>query len=467
MMFRGKFGRIHFVGIGGIGMSGIAEVLLNQGYTVSGSDVKEGPVVARLRTLGGRISIGHAGSNVDGVDVVVRSTAVQDDNAEVVEAHRRKIPVIPRAEMLAELMRLKYGLAVAGTHGKTTTTSMLATCLHHSGLDPTVVIGGRLDTFGSNARLGQGDYLVAEADESDGSFLLLQPTVAVITNIDPEHMEHWRTFEALVDGFAAFANRVPFYGFSVVCGDHPVVQNILPRLRRRVVTYGLSPQADIRADRIRQNGRSLEFRVWRRDEELGELRLALPGRHNVLNALAATAVSLDLDIPFTHIQAALRDFGGVDRRFSERANVGGVMIVDDYGHHPVEIQATLDAAAEGWDDRRIIAVFQPHRYTRIHDLLQEFCRSFHRAHHVVVCPVYAAGEAPIEGVDGTALVTGIAEHGHRSVIGVADLDTAVAHLAGFVRPGDLVITLGAGDVNRVCGALAARLAVRETAPAQG
>ena len=462
-MFRGKFGRIHFIGIGGSGMSGIAEVLLNMGYQVSGSDLKESAVVQRLRGLGGRIFIGHDAANVDGVDVVVRSTAVPDSNPEVAAAHRAKVPVIPRAEMLAELMRLKYGLAVAGTHGKTTTTSMLATCLHRSGLDPTVVIGGRLDTFGSSARLGQGDYLVTEADESDGSFLLLDPTVTVITNIDPEHLDHWKSFEALVDGFAQFANRVPFYGFSVVCIDHPVVQSMLPRLRRKVVTYGRSLQADLRAEKLRQDGRTLEFRVIHRDVELGELRLGIPGQHNVLNALAATAVCLELDIPFTRIQSALEGFTGVDRRFSERANVAGVMIVDDYGHHPVEIQATLSAAAEGWEGRRIVAVFQPHRYSRVHDLSQEFSRSFHRAHHVVVCPIYAAGEAPIPGVDGASVLQGILDGGHRSAFGAASLDEALEHLDGFVRPGDIVITLGAGDVNRLCGQLAERLRLREGA----
>lgn len=456
-MFRGKFGRIHFIGIGGIGMSGIAEVLLNMGFSVSGSDAREGAVVARLRGLGARITMGHTAENVAGVDVVVRSTAISDENPEIVAANLSKVPVIPRAEMLGELMRMKYGLAVAGTHGKTTTTSMLATCLHRNGFDPTVVIGGKLDAIGSNARLGRGDYLVAEADESDGSFLLLDPTVTVITNIDPEHMEYWKSFDALVDGFAAFANRVPFYGFSVVCLDHPVIQRLLPKLRRRVLTYGFGAQAEVRADRIRQNGLLTEFRVWRKDEVLGDLRLGVPGRHNVLNALAATTVSLELDIPFAQIQEALHDFGGVDRRFSERANIGDVLIIDDYGHHPVEIQATLAAAYEGFEGRRIIAVFQPHRYSRAADLFEEFCASFMSAGHVVVCPVYAAGERPIEGVDGARFVRGLADHGHRSVIGVDSLDAAVEHLAGFVRPGDIVVTLGAGDVNRVCAGLAERL----------
>ncbi|MFN7146118.1 MAG: UDP-N-acetylmuramate--L-alanine ligase [Myxococcota bacterium] len=456
-MFRGKFGKVHFIGIGGSGMSGIAEVLANMGFSVSGSDMKESAVVQRLRGLGAKVFLGHDAANVAGVDVVVRSTAVHDDNPEVVAANAAKIPVIPRAEMLAELMRMKYGLAVAGTHGKTTTTSMLATCLHRSDLDPTVVIGGRLDALGSNARLGRGDYLVAEADESDGSFLLLDPTVAVITNIDPEHMEHWGTFDALVDGFATFANRVPFYGFSVVCLDHPVVQRMLPKLRRRVLTYGFGAQAEVRADRVRQSGRVTEFRVWRRDEILGDIRLGIPGRHNVLNALAAATVSLELDIPFAQVQEALHDFGGVDRRFSERADVGGVLIVDDYGHHPVEIQATLAAAAEGFEGRRIVAVFQPHRYTRVADLWEQFCGSFNAAAHVVVCPVYAAGEKPIEGVDAARIVKGLSDRGHRSVVGVDSLDAATEHLAGFVRPGDIVITLGAGDVNRVCGTLAERL----------
>ena len=456
-MFRGKFRRIHFIGIGGSGMSGIAEVLLNMGFSVSGSDLKEGPVLARLRGLGGTIHLGHAPENVAGADVVVRSTAVKEDNPELVAAIAAKIPVIPRAEMLAELMRLKYGVGVAGTHGKTTTTSMVAKLLHTAGLDPTVVIGGKLDTFGSSARLGSGEYLVAEADESDGSFLLLDPTVAIVTNIDPEHMEHWGDFDKLVDGFVQFANKVPFYGFSVVCLDHPVVQRILPRLRRRTFTYGFSAQAEYRADRIRQEGRSLVFRVWRHGEPLGELELDQPGRHNVLNALAATAVAMELDVPFSQVQAGLHGFGGVDRRFSQRADVGGVLIVDDYGHHPVEIQATLAAAAEGYDDRRIVAVFQPHRYSRVASLMDDFCQSFNAASQVLVLPIYAAGEAPIEGVSQAALVQGIAERGHRGVQAVASVDEAVDVLEALVRPGDLVITLGAGDVNRACGLLAARL----------
>jgi UDP-N-acetylmuramate--alanine ligase len=456
-MFRGKFQRIHFVGIGGSGMNGIAEVLLTMGFAVTGSDLKDSATVGRLRSLGAEVFIGHRAENVTGADVVVRSTAVGEGNPEIMAAQVAKIPVIPRAEMLAELMRLSYGVCVAGTHGKTTTTSMIATCLHRAGRDPTVVIGGRLDRFESSARRGQGEYLVAESDESDGSFLLLHPTVAVITNIDPEHMEHWHTFDALVDGFVAFANKVPFYGLTAVCMDHPVCQQILPRLRRRWVTYGLSAQAEFRADRIVATGGKQTFRAWRGDIELGELRLGMPGRHNVLNALAALAVSLELDIPFAEVQDALRDFSGVDRRFSVRAEAGGVMIVDDYAHHPVEIRATLDAAAEGFEGRRIVAVFQPHRYTRVHDLLQEFCRSFNRAAHVVVCPVYAAGEQPVEGASQEAIVAGLREQGHRSVAAVEGVDAALEHLAAFVRSDDVVITLGAGDVNRLCLPLAERL----------
>ena len=459
-MFRGKFRRIHFIGIGGSGMSGIAEVLLTMGFAVSGSDLKEGPVVARLRSLGGIVHIGHHADNVMGADVVVRSAAVSEANPEMVAAAALKIPIIPRAEMLAELMRLKYGIAVAGTHGKTTTTSMIGTCLHRAGVDPTVVIGGRLDTFGSNARLGAGEYLVAEADESDGSFLLLDPTVAIITNIDPEHLEHWGDFDRLVDGFVQFANKVPFYGFSVVCVDHPVVQRILPRLRRRFLTYGLSAQAEIRADRIRQDGRSLRFSVLRQGEGLGELHLDQPGRHNVLNALAATAVALELDLPFAQIQAGLEGFSGVDRRFSQRADVGGVLIVDDYAHHPVEIQATLSAAAEGYEGRRLVAVFQPHRYSRVAALKDEFCQCFHAASQVLVLPVYAAGEAPIEGATQEALVQGLTDRGHRGAVAVSSVDHAVDVLAELVRPGDVVLTLGAGDVNRACAALAGRLASR-------
>ncbi len=459
-MFRGKFRRIHFVGIGGSGMSGIAEVLITMGFTVTGSDMKRSAVVERLCKLGAVVHPGHEAANVTGADVVVRSTAIRDDNPEIVAAHAGKIPVIPRAEMLAELMLLNYGIAIAGTHGKTPPTSMVARCLHSAGLDPTVVIGGRLDSFGSSARLGQGEHLVAEADESDGSFLLLDPTVAVITNIDPEHMEHWGEFDRLVDGFVSFANKVPFYGFACVCLDHPVVQRCLPRLRRRVITYGSGAQADYRLDRLRADGRSLTFRAWRGDTELGEINLHQPGRHNAFNALAAVAVGIELDLSFAQVSKGLEGFTGVDRRFSQRADVGGVLVIDDYGHHPVEIQATLSAAAEGYEGRRIVAVFQPHRYSRVASLKDDFCRAFNAAAVVVVVPVYAAGELPIEGATQEALVQGLVDHGHRGVVTAPSVDGAVDVLESLVRPGDIVITLGAGDVNRACGALADRLAAR-------
>ena len=461
-MFRGKVQRIHFVGIGGSGMSGIAEVLITQGYAVTGSDMKEGEAVRRLRKLGGTIYIGHDPSQIEGAHVVVKSTAVPMSNPEISAAEAAQIPVIPRAEMLAELMRMKYGLAVAGTHGKTTTTSMLATCLHSAGLDPTIVIGGRLDSMGSSARLGAGEFLVAEADESDGSFMLLDPTVAVITNIDPEHLEHWGSMDNLVDGFCAFANKVPFFGFATLCLDHPVVQSLLPRIRRRTVTYGFNAQADVRGENLVLEGISASVDVRWKDQPMGTVRLNMPGRHNVSNALAAIAVGLELDIPFDRLAKALDGFSGVERRFSVRGEVDigdgpPVTIIDDYGHHPTEIRATLEAAANAWTGQRIIAVFQPHRYTRVRDLFDDFVRCFNHATEVVVCPVYRAGEAPIEGIDHHSLGSGMIEHVHRGVRVVENLEEATAVLSEGRTPGDIVITLGAGDVNRVCTDLEAAL----------
>jgi UDP-N-acetylmuramate--alanine ligase len=457
-MFRGKVQRIHFVGIGGSGMSGIAEVLITQGYTVTGSDMREGEAVKRLRSLGGIIHLGHDPNHVVGAHVVVKSTAVPMTNPEIVAAESAQIPVIPRAEMLAELMRMKYGLAVAGTHGKTTTTSMLATVMHHAKLDPTIVIGGRLDSMGSSARLGAGEFLVAEADESDGSFMLLDPTVAVVTNIDPEHLEHWGSMDALVNGFCDFANKVPFFGFSTLCLDHPVVQSLMPRIRRRVVTYGFNAQADVRGENVQFAGIAASVDVRWRDNPMGTLRLNMPGRHNVSNALAAVAVGLELDIPFDTIAAGLDGFSGVDRRFSVRAtiDIGGeepVTIIDDYGHHPTEIQATLQAAANAWTGRRVIAVFQPHRYTRVRDLFDDFVRCFNHATEVIVCPVYRAGEQPIEDLDHHKLGQGMIEHGHRGVTIVESLEEATSALTEGRESGDVVITLGAGDVNRVCSEL--------------
>ncbi|MBN2800691.1 MAG: UDP-N-acetylmuramate--L-alanine ligase [Deltaproteobacteria bacterium] len=457
-MFRGKFHRIHFVGIGGIGMSGIAEVLLTLGFTVSGSDLREGPAVARLRSLGARVQIGHRPENVEGVDVVVRSTAVDTENPEVREAQSRMIPVIRRAEMLAELMRLKYGIAVAGSHGKTTTTSMLAAIMRGAKLDPTVVIGGRLACLGNtNALLGRGDYLLAEADESDGSFLYLHPTVAMVTNIDPEHLDHYGTMEALEATFMEFVNRVPFYGFSVLCLDHPVVQRLLPQVRRQVVTYGFARRGDYRASQVVQDGLHTTFKVHRGEEWLGDITLKMPGVHNVSNAVGAVATALEMDIPFAVIQEALFEFTGVERRFTVVAEVGGVLLVDDYGHHPVEIEATLKGAEEAFPDRRILAVFQPHRYSRVEALWDEFLHAFHHADQVWVCPIYPAGEAPREGIDHGRLAAGILERGHRGTAVVESLEELKTRLLAELRPGDVVITLGAGNVNSVLGELAAEL----------
>jgi UDP-N-acetylmuramate--alanine ligase len=458
-MFRGKYRTIHFVGIGGIGMSGIAEVLANLGFSVTGSDIKSSATVERLRAKGVVVHIGHRSENVGAADVLVRSSAVSDANPEVAEANLRLIPVIHRAEMLAELMRLKYGIAVGGSHGKTTTTSMLATCLAAGDLDPTVVIGGRLDALGgSNARLGAGDFLVAEADESDGSFLLYSPTVVVITNIDPEHMEHFGTVERLEEEFLTFANRVPFYGYAVMCQDNPAVQKLIPRVRRRVVTYGFARSAQYRGSAVERQGLRTTFRVHRGEESLGEVSLAMPGVHNVSNAVGAIAAAMELGIEFDVLQRALHGFGGVQRRFTVRGECGGVMVVDDYGHHPTEIDATLAAAEGGFPDRRIVAVFQPHRYSRVQSLWAEFQNAFNRADVVVVCPVYAAGEAPIPGIDAASLAHGMRERGHRGVVAVDSLDAAADYLGSNLRPGDIVITLGAGDVNRLCDDLLKRLA---------
>ncbi|MCK6503309.1 UDP-N-acetylmuramate--L-alanine ligase [Myxococcota bacterium] len=463
-MFRGKFQQIHMIGIGGTGMCGIAEVLLTMGYRVTGSDMKESATVKRLRALGGVVHIGHDAAWVEGADVVVKSTAIPATNVEVRAAEASHVPVIPRAEMLAELMRMKYGVAVAGTHGKTTTTSMVAACMARAGMDPTIVIGGRLDQLGSTARLGAGEFLVAEADESDGSFMLLAPTVAVVTNIDPEHLDHWGTEQALLEGFAAFANKVPFYGFAALCLDHPNVQALLPRLRRKVVTFGLGAPAEVRGVDLRYEGLETRFTAMHLGRPLGQVRLAMPGQHNVLNALACIAVGLELGLPFEALQAGLDGFTGVDRRFSIRAEVAPqpgtapVTIIDDYGHHPAEIRATLAAASGAWPHRRLIAVVQPHRYTRVRDLFDDFARAFNQADHVVVCPIYRAGEAPIEGIDHHRLGAALTEHGHRSVAVADSLDEATSHLSLTVRPDDVVITLGAGDVNRICELLAQHLA---------
>jgi UDP-N-acetylmuramate--alanine ligase len=446
----GRTRRIHFVGVGGIGMSGIAEVLANLGYEVSGSDVKGSEVTDRLATLGVKILTGHRTGNVGTADVVVVSSAISRDNTEVVEARSRHVPVIPRAEMLAELMRLRYGIAIAGTHGKTTTTSMVALVLERAGLDPTAVIGGRLSAFGSNARLGSGDYMVAEADESDRSFLTLSPVIAVVTNIDREHMESYGTWDNLQQAFAEFANKVPFYGAVIACADDEPVRRLLPRLTRRVITYGLEAGADVVGHGMELEAFGSRCTVLHRPGsgptgELGALRLHVPGRHNVLNALAAAAVGVEVGIPFSRIASALEEFRGAERRFQIRGEAGGVLVVDDYGHHPTEIAAVLAAARAGID-RRIVAVFQPHRYSRTQLLLEAFGPAFDGADRIVMTDIYAAGEAPIEGVTGEALAAAIGHGASAPVDYVPRLEDLPAAVAQLVQPGDLVITLGAGSI---------------------
>jgi UDP-N-acetylmuramate--alanine ligase len=455
-MFK-RYQHIHFVGIGGSGMSGIAEILINLGYRVTGSDARRGETTERLERLGAKVYAGHDASHVEGAHVVVYSSAVSRDNVEVQAARQHGIPVIPRAEMLAELMRLKYGIAVAGTHGKTTTTSMIGAVLAEGRLDPTIVVGGRVQSFGANARLGQGEFLVAEADESDGSFLKLQPTIAVITTIDAEHLDHWGSLDAICDGFCAFANKVPFYGSVVLCLDQPNIQSLIPRIEKRVVTYGLESGADLVARHLHLAGMTSRFDVSRRGTWLGECTLQIPGRHNVLNALAAIGVGLDLEIPFVTIQRALAGFTGVQRRFQVRGAAGGVTVVDDYGHHPAEIRATLAAAKAGFD-RRVVTVFQPHRYTRTRFLRQEFLTAFNEADVVLVMDIYPAGEMPIPGVSAADLADGIRAHGHRDVTYVGgDKARVLEHLVQITRPGDLVLTQGAGDVSQLGPELLARL----------
>ena len=440
-----KVRQVHFVGIGGIGMSGIAEVLLNLGYGVTGSDLAASPVTRRLQELGGRVAIGHSPRNVEGADVVVISSAVKSDNVEVAEARRRLIPVIPRAEMLAELMRMKHGVAIAGSHGKTSTTSMVAQILSGSGLDPTIVIGGRLEILGSNAKLGKGDLLVAEADESDGSFLHLSPTIAVVTNIDAEHLDHYGTLEKLQDAFVDFLNKVPFYGTGIVCLDDPQIRAILPRLQRKVVTYGLSGNPDLLSDRIEFREFTSCFEVSLRGRPLGRVMLNVPGRHSISNALAAIGVGLELDLPFEWIASHLGQFRGADRRFQLKGKVDDILVIDDYGHHPAEIQATLTAARRGWS-RRIVVVFQPHRFSRAKALHEEFAGSFENADVLLVTDIYPAGEAPVAGVSGESLAEAIRRKGHKDVTLVRDLGDVPAALAEKVRSGDMLITMGAGSV---------------------
>jgi UDP-N-acetylmuramate--alanine ligase len=455
-----NFQQIHLVGIGGSGMSGIAEVLLSSGYAVSGSDLKQSPVTERLRKLGAKIFEGHQAENVHGAHVVVISSAVRPENVEVVEAHHLKIPVIPRAEMLAELMRLKYGIAVAGAHGKTTTTSMVASVLAAAGLDPTFVVGGRVNHAGSNAGVGQSEYMVVEADESDRSFLLLAPVVAVVTTIDREHLDHYHSLEEIQDVFLQFVNRVPFYGTVILCLDEPNVQAILPRVKRPVTTYGTSNQADLVIADVKLNGLSSEFRLKYHGEDLGLFTLpAPPGIHNVRNAAAAAGVALSLNVPADLIRAGLAKFSGVGRRFEIKGTFNGVTLIDDYGHHPAEIRATLEAA-RGCNYHRLLVLFQPHRYSRTQHLWEDFRRSFNLADVLVLTEIYAAGEQPIEGVTGEKLAEAIRNAGHKNVIFTSTMQAGMEHMLREARSGDAVMAIGAGSVGRVLDQLSMLLGAK-------
>ena len=459
-MFR-KTQQIHLVGIGGSGMSGIAEVLLTLGYKVTGSDLQASDTTRRLEELGGRIFVGHQESNVGEAQVVVISSAVSVQNPEVVAAKAKQIPVIPRAEMLAELMRLKFGVAIAGAHGKTTTTSMVANVLAQGGLDPTMVIGGKVNALGSHARLGRGDLLVAEADESDGSFLRLSPTIVAVTNLDREHLDHYGSMERINECFLEFINKVPFYGLAVLCADDDRLRALFPNIVKRYQTYGLSERdgvtPDFFATEIHLNQWGAEFRAQFRGRNLGPFRLAVPGRHNVSNALVAIAIGVELDVPVDLIRKALAAYAGVERRFHLRGEVNGIMVVDDYGHHPTEIKATLAAAKQGWGDRRLVVLFQPHRYTRTRDLLEDFAKAFDQSDVLFLADIYAAGEPPIPGVSGAKLADIVRAAGHPSVTFVEHKDQMVDQVLPHLKSGDLVMTLGAGDIWKTGVGLLGRL----------
>ncbi|MGI4877984.1 MAG: UDP-N-acetylmuramate--L-alanine ligase [Janthinobacterium lividum] len=466
--FARDIGTIHFIGIGGIGMSGIAEVMHNLGYKVQGSDVAESYVIEGLRHLGIAVAIGHRAENIGDAAVVVTSTAIKRANPEVELAIEQRIPIVRRAEMLAELMRLKSTVAIAGTHGKTTTTSMIAALLDAGGFDPTVINGGIINTYGSNARLGAGEWMVVEADESDGSFLRLRGTIGVVTNIDPEHLDHYGDFESVKSAFVQFVENVPFYGAGILCLDHPEVQAMLPRVQdRRIITYGFSAQADVRGENVVPIPGGNRFAAVVRDR-LGKERrieplvLPMPGRHNVQNALAAVAVAVELGIDDAAITAGFARFGGVKRRFTKVGESGGVVIIDDYGHHPVEIRAVLAAARESALGR-VIAVVQPHRYTRLHSLMAEFQTAFNDADIVIVAPVYAAGEVPIAGSDADALAVGLRRAGHRSVTTTSGAEALARQLADIVVSGDMVVCLGAGDITKWAAGLAAAIEMERAA----
>ena len=461
----GRKRRVHFVGIGGIGMSGIAEVLLTLGYTVSGSDLVDSETTRRLGRLGARIYLGaHDATHVTpGIDVLVISSAVTFANPEVARGRELKIPIIPRAEMLAELMRMKYGVAVAGSHGKTTTTSLIGAVLHEAGRDPTMVVGGKLRALGTNVRLGQAEFLVAEADESDGTFLLLSPIIAVVTNIDREHLDFYRDMERVREAYLQFIHRVPFYGLAILCIDNVNVRALLPQIRKRFVTYGTSPEADWQARELGVEGLETTFEVWRDGRQVGPVRLHMPGRHNALNALAALAAAAELEIPFRSASRALEQFGGIHRRFEVKGEESGVLVVDDYGHHPEEIRATLHAAREGFT-RRLVVAFQPHRYTRTRDLFGDFLEAFDDADVVLLTDIYAAGEARLGSVSSEALFHALRRRGHLDVRYVASRDRVAQALLDVAAPGDLVLTLGAGDIYRSADELLELLRAGATVP---
>jgi UDP-N-acetylmuramate--alanine ligase len=462
-----KLGPIHFIGIGGIGMSGIAEVMANLGYTVQGSDAADNYNVKRLAESGVRTFIGHKAENLEAAEIVVVSTAIKRDNPELVAARERRLPVVRRAEMLAELMRFKSCVAIAGTHGKTTTTSLVATLLDAGGLDPTVINGGIINAYGTNARMGEGDWMVVEADESDGTYLKLPADVAIVTNIDPEHLDHFQTFDAIKDAFRSFIDNIPFYGFAVMCTDHPTVQDLVGRIAdRRIITYGENPQADVRLMDVEQGGGRTRFRVLIRDRrpgmriEIEDLVLPMPGRHNALNATAAIAVAHELGVDPPSIKKALAGFGGVKRRFTRTGEWNGATIFDDYGHHPVEIAAVLKAARASTDGQ-VIAIVQPHRYTRLQSLFNDFCTCFNDADAVIVAPVYAAGEQPIEGADRDSLVQGLRARGHRNAMPLERSEDLAAMVRGLATPGDYVVCLGAGNITQWAYALPGELAGME------
>jgi len=454
-----KLKRIHMVGIGGTGMNGIAEVLLNLDYAISGSDIQENEATRRLAKLGATVHIGHRAESVRGADVAVISSAIREDNVEVQEAKALKIPVIPRAEMLAELMRMKYGIAVAGSHGKTSATSMIAQVLEAGGFDPTIIVGGRLNTIGANAKLGEGDFIVAEADESDRSFLYLSPHIAVLTNIDEEHLDQYKDIEEIQQTFVNFANKVPFYCPVVICLDDPNIQSLIPRIERKIISYGFSAQADFFARDHAFDGFTSSSSLFHRGRRLGTLRLSVPGKHNILNAMAAVAVGLDIDIPLDVILKALESYPGTGRRFELKKEIGETMIIEDYAHHPTEIRATLEAAKRGWP-RRVVAVFQPHRFTRVAALMTQFATAFNQADVVVMTEVYSAGEDPIPDVTGKALYEETRRLGHRDVRFEADLKRLPELVAGIAGPKDIILIMGAGNISQIIPGLIERLEAR-------